>query len=52
MIILGGGIVDLTLALALHQQLAGSASFMEIYEKVPDFGTNMGARMGMYLNGL
>lgn len=48
-VICGGGIVGLVLALALHEHVGVKA---EIYEKVPEFQEDVGAGMGMYPNGL
>jgi 2-polyprenyl-6-methoxyphenol hydroxylase-like FAD-dependent oxidoreductase len=48
-VICGGGIVGLVLALALHEHVGVKA---EIYERVPEFQEDVGAGMGMYPNGL
>jgi salicylate hydroxylase len=48
-VICGGGIVGLVLALALHEHVGVKA---ELYEKVSAFHQDVGAGMGMYPNGL
>jgi hypothetical protein len=48
-IICGGGIVGLALALALKKQLGVTA---EVYEQADAFVDDVGAGMGMYPNGL
>ena len=45
----GGGIVGLTLALALHKHVGVTA---EIYERAESFQPDVGAGMGLYPNGL
>jgi 2-polyprenyl-6-methoxyphenol hydroxylase-like FAD-dependent oxidoreductase len=48
-VIAGGGIVGLTLAMAIKKQLG---IFPEVYEKTSTFATEAGAGLGMYPNGL
>ena len=48
-LIAGGGIVGLTLAMAVQSQLGITP---EIYEKTSTFATEAGAGLGMYPNGL
>jgi 2-polyprenyl-6-methoxyphenol hydroxylase-like FAD-dependent oxidoreductase len=48
-VITGGGIVGLTLALALKKHVGLTA---HVYESSDTFGTEVGAGMGMYPNGL
>lgn len=47
--IIGGGIVGLVLALALHEHL--NATSIHIYEKVASLHQDVGAGMGLYPNG-
>ena len=51
-LIAGGGIVGLTLALALRQQFGDAFLRIEIYEKAPHVQAEAGAGLGMYPNGL
>lgn len=49
MVIAGGGIVGLVLAMAIKKQLG---IIPEIYEKASTFAIEAGAGLGMYPNGL
>ena len=51
-VIAGGGIVGLTLALALKKHLQLSPEQIEVYEKARQFHDDVGAALGMYPNGL
>lgn len=54
-LIAGGGIIGLLLAVALHQYLPASSSStktIEIYEQAQGFDPNVGAGMNLYANGL
>ena len=51
-LISGGGIGGLILALALKKHCGLAGGEIEVYEQAPGFGDNVGGAMGLYANGL